>query len=79
MSSPPFMTDRLAIEELPEVIITAHCVECAADVTGPVGVCWIAKAGRIGLEFTVQVAGHAHVIARVPLDRIPVNKPVPMS
>lgn len=77
------MTDRAHARTFPDVIVTARCVDCEIEFTGPIGVRFIDVSQGPGLEIVIACPkrNEMHAIARIPIRLIPVERidPIPLQ
>jgi hypothetical protein len=67
------MTRNTRARTFPDVIITARCVDCDLEFTGPIGVRITPQGPALEIVIACPKRNEIHAIARVPVGLIPVE------
>lgn len=66
------MADKLVpVQIVQGTVITAHCPECDRSYTGNVGLRYIMKNGKKGVEVLIVHGNDMHPLVSIPCERIP--------
>ena len=67
------MIDEVRARTFPDTIVTARCIDCDLEFTGPIGVRIIPQGPALEIVVVCEKRNEVHAIARVPVGLIPVE------